>query len=249
MTGASLNLSDCKQSMLSKQIEEIAISKLRGHALKTALHWADEGLVLRKNVPDWFSENGNRFFAREDHKLPKISPHPGVPYSKNALVVMGAASDVGSVMLWGDNPTVVLSPNAALDGGLLACGDSSLILCGCHIVCGPSSHLNARNGGAIVVGDNGLWSAGIRMITDDMHAIRDVHTGKRINPRGGRVLVGSHVWLGLDAALLPGSIVADHCVIGARAVVNGAIEANSVAVGTPARAIRNGITWTYEDEP
>jgi acetyltransferase-like isoleucine patch superfamily enzyme len=53
------------------------------------------------------------------------------------------------------------------------------------------------------------------------------------------VRVGSNVFIGANAILLPGAEIGDDCVIGAGAVVTGRIPPRSVAAGVPARVIRS----------
>ena len=51
------------------------------------------------------------------------------------------------------------------------------------------------------------------------------------------ITIGKDVWIGCGARILDGVSLGDGCVIGAGAVVNRSIEANSIAVGVPARVI------------
>jgi len=51
--------------------------------------------------------------------------------------------------------------------------------------------------------------------------------------------VGDDVWIGSNVVVLDGVTIGDHCVIGAGAVVTKDIPAWSVAVGNPARVIRD----------
>ncbi|HEX7757448.1 MAG TPA: DapH/DapD/GlmU-related protein, partial [Niabella sp.] len=52
------------------------------------------------------------------------------------------------------------------------------------------------------------------------------------------VTIGNNVWVGGNATILPGVTIGDNCVIGAGSVVTKDIPANSLAVGNPARVIR-----------
>ena len=52
------------------------------------------------------------------------------------------------------------------------------------------------------------------------------------------VTIGSSVWIGEGAAVLPGMKIGDGCIIGAHAVVKGEIPAYTVAVGAPARPVK-----------
>lgn len=56
--------------------------------------------------------------------------------------------------------------------------------------------------------------------------------------RAAAVTVGSDVWIGGGARVLPGVTIGDRAVIGAGSVVTRPIPADSVAVGNPARVIR-----------
>jgi acetyltransferase-like isoleucine patch superfamily enzyme len=52
------------------------------------------------------------------------------------------------------------------------------------------------------------------------------------------VVIGRNVWVGAKATILPGVHIGDNAVIGANAVVTHDIPAYTVAVGIPARVIR-----------
>ena len=52
------------------------------------------------------------------------------------------------------------------------------------------------------------------------------------------VRIGSNVWIGSNAVILPGITIGDNSVIGAGSVVTHDIPANVVAVGNPCRVLR-----------
>lgn len=54
----------------------------------------------------------------------------------------------------------------------------------------------------------------------------------------GRVIIGSNVWIGYGAVILPGTHIGDGCIVGAGAVVKGTFECCSVIVGNPAKVIK-----------
>ncbi|MFA4913918.1 MAG: sugar O-acetyltransferase [Comamonadaceae bacterium] len=53
------------------------------------------------------------------------------------------------------------------------------------------------------------------------------------------IVIGDNVWLGAGAIVLAGVTIGENSVIGAGAVVTKDVPANVVAVGNPARVIRN----------
>ncbi len=55
---------------------------------------------------------------------------------------------------------------------------------------------------------------------------------------GAPIVLGDNVWLGGGTIVLPGVRIGDDTVVGAGAVVTGDLPAGVVAVGTPARPLR-----------
>jgi acetyltransferase-like isoleucine patch superfamily enzyme len=55
----------------------------------------------------------------------------------------------------------------------------------------------------------------------------------------GPVTVGSDVWIGARAVILPGVCIGDHAVVGAGAVVTRSVEPWSVVGGVPARVLKD----------
>lgn len=54
----------------------------------------------------------------------------------------------------------------------------------------------------------------------------------------GRVAIGDDAWIGAGAILLPGVTIGSMSIIGAGAVVTASVPPRSVAVGVPARVVR-----------
>ncbi len=104
------------------------------------------------------------------------------------------------------------------------------------------AQITLHEAGTIRLGVDCMLSGNILMDVSDMHSILDVDSGQRINPPAD-IDIGDHVWLANGVQLLKGATIGAHCVIGARAVVSGAIPARSLAAGVPARVLRSGVTW------
>ena len=86
--------------------------------------------------------------------------------------------------------------------------------------------------------------ASVRCRTSDCHHIIDLKTNNTIN-RPGDIIVDERVWIAEDVLLLRNAKIGSNSVIGARSLVNSDIPSNSLAVGTPARVIKNDISWRY----
>ena len=53
------------------------------------------------------------------------------------------------------------------------------------------------------------------------------------------ITVGSNVFIGVSAVIMPGVTIGDNCIIGAGSIVTKDIPSNSIAVGVPAKVIKS----------
>ena len=101
--------------------------------------------------------------------------------------------------------------------------------------------MNASEGRTIRIGENCLF-ANVRIRTSDIHKIIDKKTRKRLNPPAD-VTIGDRVWIAERASIYKGVTIGADAVVGAHSVVTRSVPAGSVAVGVPAKVVREGITW------
>ena len=87
---------------------------------------------------------------------------------------------------------------------------------------------------SIHIGHGCLISRMVFIYDADHHDIVN-EDGKVINPPRP-VIVGDHVWIGLQSLLLRGSKIGDGAVIAANSLVGGKIKAGTMASGNPARS-------------
>ncbi len=81
-------------------------------------------------------------------------------------------------------------------------------------------------------------------ITDNFHGKSDyqelhISPVKRSLYVKGPVEIGNNVWIGRNVCVMPGVTIGDGAIIGANSVVTHDIPAYSVAVGMPAKVIKN----------
>ena len=133
----------------------------------------------------------------------------------------------------------LIGPGVALSAGMVpgqeciskvvvSIGDRCLIGRGSGIV----GHLSIEIG-------NDVWTGHHVYITDQNHGYEDVTRpiSQQSQPERS-VVIGDGSWLGHGAVVLPGVTIGKHVVIGANSVVTKDIPDFSVAVGSPARVIR-----------
>lgn len=89
----------------------------------------------------------------------------------------------------------------------------------------------------ICIGDDCAISSDVTIFDDDFHSM----TGQESGARG--VEIGNHVWIGANVTILKSVHIGSGCVIGANSVVTKDIPDNCLAVGSPAKVIRNNVIW------
>ncbi len=104
------------------------------------------------------------------------------------------------------------------------------------------------DGIGVVVGDDALVSAGVWIRNHDMHALHDLRTGARINRPPVQTVIERHVWLGHGAMLLNTERVGMGAIVGTNSLVKGTVPPRVAIAGTPARVIREGVSWGRSNE-
>ncbi|HEY8519461.1 MAG TPA: acyltransferase [Gammaproteobacteria bacterium] len=87
--------------------------------------------------------------------------------------------------------------------------------------------------GGIEIGDESQLGPGT-LITTTEHDYSDRNLRERFAP----VKVGRHVWVGANVTILAGVTIGDGAVIGAGAVVRQDVPPRTLAVGVPARVVK-----------
>ena len=104
-------------------------------------------------------------------------------------------------------------------------------------------HINALK--SVRIGDNVLIASKV-FITDLEHGSyigdeNDSQPSSIVNYRplsSKPVVIGNNVWIGELCSVLPGVTIGENSIIGANSVVTKSIPANSIAVGNPAKVIK-----------
>lgn len=89
--------------------------------------------------------------------------------------------------------------------------------------------------GGITLEDGAFIGPGVRIVTEHHPENPALRYKLLVRP----VTVRRNAWIGAGAILLPGVTVGENAIVGAGAVVTRDVPDGSVAVGNPARVIRN----------
>jgi acetyltransferase-like isoleucine patch superfamily enzyme len=165
-------------------------------------------------------------------------------WTVNALLHRARGMKVGMPSYIG--PTVYVSPRRAIRIGkrvriwpglrIEAYNDAKIAIED-DVVIGQFCHIIAAEDLTI---SSGCVFAGMNFISNVNHAVREMEKGVFDRPWDIRsTKIGKRVFCGLGAKLLPGTELADNCVVGANAVVSALkVEEQSIIVGVPAKVVR-----------
>lgn len=127
---------------------------------------------------------------------------------------------------------------------------------------GNGSKIYVASCGQLILGDNFAISAATQLncykricfgtdiqfswdclvMDSDTHKIFD-ESGNVIN-EARDIILGNRIWIGCRSTILKGTVVPDHCVIGAGSLVSGKkFDSNTIIVGSPAKSVRKISDW------
>lgn len=121
---------------------------------------------------------------------------------------------------------------------------------GTHITMGKGSYANFNftvlDEGKVTIGASVFIGPNVSLLTpihplrwQDRNAFFNEKTGCVTNlERAGEIVIGDNCWIGGGVTVCPGVHIGAGCVIGAGSVVTRDIPANTLAVGSPCRAVR-----------
>jgi acetyltransferase-like isoleucine patch superfamily enzyme len=139
----------------------------------------------------------------------------------------------------------------ALDSGRLTVGEGTLFEPGCWLTLGPEARIEIGAGcflnrdtmlaavERIEIGDHVMF-ANHCFVGDADHRYDDPDkpvTWQGFVPRGP-VTIGSNCWFGVNCVVTGGVELGDRCVIGANSVVTRDLPPGVIAVGSPAKVLR-----------
>ncbi|MFQ1046885.1 sugar O-acetyltransferase [Avibacterium paragallinarum] len=111
---------------------------------------------------------------------------------------------------------------------------------GCFIEVGENFfanyHCTLLDSGGIKIGDNVMFAPNVSLYTVG-HPL-DPELRQQDWEQALPIIIGNNVWIGGNTVILGGVTIGDNSVIGAGSLVNKNIPANSLAMGSPAKVIR-----------
>lgn len=113
---------------------------------------------------------------------------------------------------------------------------------GCNLHLAPGVFINANstilNTAPVHIGEGTMLGPNCQIITVG-HPINDVEMRAAGYEQGKQIHIGRDCWLGAGVTVLPGVTIGDRVTVGACSVVTRDLPDDCVAVGTPARVVKN----------
>lgn len=151
------------------------------------------------------------------------------------------------ILIHGNNNSVIFDEGAYVgpdcsfwiegNNSVIHIGSGTTFTMGCHF-CVQEDNMS------ITVGTDCMFSNSIIVRTSDSHPIyNEEHI--RINcPHS--VKIGNHVWIAPNVKIMKGVHIGDGTIIGSDTIVTKKVPAGVLAVGHPAKVVREKISWTRE---
>ena len=128
----------------------------------------------------------------------------------------------------------ILEPVSFVAGSNLFLGDEVFI----------NSNVTFIDAAPIHIGNHTMIAPGCVLTTVDHPKSPKERRGFSCSARP--INIGRDVWIGANCTIFPGITIGDNVIIGANSVVNKDIPSNSIAVGAPARVIKENEDDTDE---
>ncbi len=190
------------------------------------------GVFLRSKIyPSLFAEvTGKVLIGRNVtfRHFKKIKLGSGVIIDDNAMIDAKGEDNTGITI--GDNVFVGR-------GTIVYCKNGNITL---ENSVNLSSNCTIFSSNSIIVGAGTMIGAYSYMLSGGEYDYKDktpFAEQSGMNTKG-ETIIGRNCWLGARVTILDSSRIGGHCVIGAGSLVNGTIEPDSLAVGTPAKKIK-----------
>ncbi len=147
-----------------------------------------------------------------------------------------------SIFIKGKDNRLIIHEDCVITAKIELIGDNCLLEIGQGTNIRSTFLATFENDSRIVIGKGCLFSEGIDIRTGDSHSIFDSE-GARVN-HAKPIIIGDHVWLGRNVTVLKGVQIGEGSIVGTCALVTKNLGSKVLAVGAPAKVVRENIGWS-----
>jgi len=148
------------------------------------------------------------------------------------------------IVIKGSGNTLYIQSGVKINGSFIEIvGNDCQIVIGKNSIIGDGCYISAKEENIrLIIGDECMLSRNAKLMTSDGHPI--LQDGKIING-AKNITLKDKVWIADDVTILKGVEIGANSVVGIGSVVTKSIPNGSVAVGNPAKIVKEGINWEH----
>lgn len=191
------------------------------------------------------SSIGNNINIHKNAKLKKFSKIKINGKNNKIFIEEGKYNNL-IINIEGDNHFLHIKKTKNINGlSIIIKNNSNSLIIGENFSCFKNLFVSCGKNNTIDIGNNCLFSSNIEIWNCDGHSI--LQNDKIIN-LSQPIFIEENVWIGGNSKILKGAFIKKGCVIGANSLVTSKVyEENSLIVGSPAKVIKNNISWSFEN--
>ena len=203
---------------------------LSPHVKRTSISRDHFGLCVYMN---WatsirFSRDSCIEFLDDGFLLLGSEPHDFRGWAGAPAIRMGAGS---RIECRGFNSVGRGSLVRVLPGGLLRLNGGRSLTAGNNMIVA---------GDSVTIGRGCQIAWGVTICDSDSHRLYEAGVAK---PDTGPIIIGDHVWIGMNATILKGVTIGDGAVVAAGSVVTRDVPPSALAAGNPARIVKSEVDF------
>lgn len=165
--------------------------------------------------------------------------------SNNKVILAGKVNGLSlKVIFRGSNNLVEIGSDCWFHdhyNKVFIAGDNNRVSIGDKTTFDKNVLLVACEGTSISIGEDCMFAADVTIRTSDQHPIYN-NRGERLN-FAKDIEIGDHVWLGAKTVIMKGVHIGSGSMVGFGSYVTKSLSSDSLAVGCPARVIKENIHW------
>lgn len=183
-------------------------------------------------------------YGRIVRKIVKIRVHKSVNGRGNRIIIdRTLTGGVLKIVINGNGNEIVVGKNCWFGGNnrFYVVGDNNVIHIGDNVTFDEKVDFVVGEGTKCIIGDDCMLAARVLFRTTDQHKIFDGNN-IRIN-NAGNIELGAHVWLGARVTVMKNVMIGADSMVGYGSLVTRNIPEKCMAVGAPAKVIKEDIVW------
>ena len=141
-----------------------------------------------------------------------------------------------------DNSLIIQSGTTLRNVQIEILGEKSRVEIGKNCIIGEKCYLSAKESRNLTIGDDSMLSRNVKIMTSDGHPI---YQDENVINSAKDISIGKKCWCGDNVTILKGVTVGSGSVVGINSTLTHSISKRVVAVGNPAKVVKENISWEH----